>query len=239
MTLAAWSKWHRWTGFGIALFIVMLCITGILLNHGSALGLARHYVHSGWLLDLYGIEPAQAPVSFNAGAYWITRIGDRLYFNGRELAERSDTLLGVVSQQDQIVAGLGDRLLILAPDGATIEVLRATEGVPVGMTRIGSTADGRLVVEAGHGQFLPDLDSLRWAQEVVPDAHWAKPAPMPEQLNAELIRSFRDRALTLERLLLDLHSGRIMHRFGVWFMDVVAVALLSLLLSGLWIWYRR
>ena len=147
MNLIAWMKWHRWAGLGVALFIAMLCVSGILLNHGSALGLTRHYLHSDWLLDLYGIEPAQAPVSFNAGAHWVTRIGDRLYFNGRELAERSDTLLGVVPLQDQIVAGLGDRLLILAPDGTIIEVLHATEGVPAGMTRIGSTPDGSLVIE--------------------------------------------------------------------------------------------
>ena len=239
MNLIAWMKWHRWAGLGVALFIAMLCVTGILLNHGSALGLTRHYLHSDWLLDLYGIEPAQAPVSFNAGAHWVTRIGDRLYFNGRELAERSDTLLGVVPLQDQVVAGLRDGLLILAPDGTIIEVLHATEGVPAGMTRIGSTTDGRLVIETDRGQFLPDLDSLRWTQEAAPDAHWAIPASMPEELNAELIRSFRDRTLTLERLLLDLHSGRIVNRFGVWFMDAVAVVLLSLVISGLWIWWKR
>jgi hypothetical protein len=239
MNLIAWMKWHRWAGFGIALFIVLLCLTGILLNHGSALGLARHYVHSDWLLDLYDIEPVPAPVSFSAGAHWVTRIGDHLYFDGRELAERSDTLLGVVPLQDQIVAGLGDRLLILAPDGATIEVLRATEGVPAGMKRIGSTADGRLAIDTARGQFLPDLDSLRWEQEVVSDGHWAVPAPLPAELNAKLVRSFRDRTVTLERLLLDIHSGRIMQRFGVWFMDLVAVVLLSLTLSGIWIWYRR
>ncbi len=239
MNLTNWMKWHRWAGLGITLFMVMLCVTGIFLNHSSALGLAQHYVKSDWLLDLYAIEPAQTPVSFAAGAHWITRIGDHLYFDGRELAERSDTLLGVVPLQDQIIAGLGDRLLMLAPDGATIEVLRAAEGVPAGMKRMGSTADGRLVIETELGQFLPDLDSLRWERDVVPDAHWALPAPLPAELNAILMRSFRDRTLTLERLLLDIHSGRIMNHFGIWFMDGVAVVLLSLVFSGIWVWYRR
>ena len=239
MNLTSWMKWHRWTGFGIALFIAMLCVTGIFLNHSSALGLARHYVNSDWLLDLYDIDPAQPPLSFHAGAHWITRIGDHLYSDGRELAERSYTLLGVVPLQDQIVAGLGNRLLILAPDGTIIEVLSAAEGVPAGMQRIGSTADGRLVIDTDIGQFLPDLDSLRWEQAVVADAHWALPASLPAELNAILLRSFRDRTLTLERLLLDIHSGRIVNHFGVWFMDLVAVVLLSLVLSGIWVWYRR
>ena len=196
-------------------------------------------MHSDWLLDLYDVEPAQAPVSFSAGSHWVTRIGDQLYFDGRELAERSDTLLGVVPLQDQIVAALGDRLLMLAPDGTTIEVLRATEGVPADMQRVGSTADGRLVIDTSRGQLLPDLDSLRWEQTVAGDARWAMPAPLPAELNATLIRNFRDRTLTLERLLLDIHSGRIVDHFGVWFMDAVAVLLLSLVVSGIWIWYRR
>ncbi len=239
MNLLAWMKWHHWAGLITAVFIVILCVTGILLNHGSALGLARHYVHSDWLLNLYDIEPAQAPVSFNAGSHWVTRIGDQLYFDGRELTERSDTLLGVVQLQDQIVAALGDRLLMLAPDGTTIEVLRAIEGVPADMKRIGSTADSRLVIDTSRGQLLPDLDSLRWDQTGAGDAHWAMPAQLPAELNATLIHSFRDRTLTLERLLLDIHSGRIVDHFGVWFMDAVAVALLSLVVSGIWIWYRR
>lgn len=239
MNLTAWMKWHRWAGLGIALLVAMLCVTGIVLNHGSALGLARQYVRSDWLLDLYDIEPAQAPVSFNAGRHWVTRIGDHLYFDGRDLAERSDKLLGAVLLQDQIVAGLGDRLLILAPDGATIEVLRGAEGVPADMQRIGSTVDGRLVIEAAHGQFLADLDSLRWQPGVLADGRWALPAPLPAELTTTLLQSFRDRALSLERLLLDIHSGRIINHFGIWFMDAVAAVLLTLVLSGLWIWYRR
>ena len=239
MNLLAWMKWHHWAGLGTALFIVILSITGILLNHGGALGLARHYVHSDWLLDLYDIEPAQAPVSFSAGTHWITRIGDQLYFDGLELGERSDTLLGVVQLQDQIVAGLGDRLLILAPDGTTIEVLRSTEGVPAGLRGIGSTTDGRLVIDAAAGQFLPDLDSLRWELGDAADVHWAQPTTLPAELDATLMRNFRDRTLTLERLLLDIHSGRIAKRFGIWFMDAVAVVLMSLVVSGIWIWWKR
>ena len=239
MNLIAWMKWHHWAGLGTALFIIILCVTGIVLNHGNALGLARHYVHSDWLLNLYGIEPAQAPVSYRAGDHWVTRIGDQLYFDGGELSERSDTLLGVVTLQDQIIAGLADRLLVLAPDGAVIEVLRAGEGVPADMTRIGSTADGHLVIDTARGQFLPDLDSLRWEQAGAPDGRWTMPVPLPAELHAALMHNFRGRTLTLERLLLDIHSGRIVNHFGAWFMDAVAVVLLSLVVSGIWIWWRR
>lgn len=239
MNLSTWMNWHRWAGLVIALLIALLCITGVLLNHGSALGLARQFVQSDWLLDLYGIEPVQEAMAFTGGGHWVSRIGDRLYFDDQDLAERSDALLGAVLLQDQIVAGLSDRLLILTPKGETVEILRSAEGVPAGMRRIGTAPDGRLVIDTAHGHFVPDLDTLRWKEGAVSDVLWAEPVALPAELGARLMQSFRAHALTLERVLLDLHSGRIINRFGIWIMDAVAVVLMSMVLSGLWIWYRR
>ena len=42
--------------------------------------------------------------------------------------------------------------------------------------------------------------------------------------------------LTLERVLLDLHSGRIMGAVGPWIMDAAAILLLVLALTGIWMW---
>ena len=54
-----------------------------------------------------------------------------------------------------------------------------------------------------------------------------------------LLESFRGRGLTLERVMLDLHSGRIFGDFGIYIMDAAAVALLWLSGSGLWVWWSR
>ena len=45
--------------------------------------------------------------------------------------------------------------------------------------------------------------------------------------------AWRGRGLTVERLLLDLHSGRILGEAGPLLMDLVAVFLIVLSLSGL------
>ncbi len=239
MSLNSIASWHRWAGLSVALFVVVLCITGILLNHSGALGLAQRFIASEWLLDLYDIAPAESPVSYAVGEHHITRVGPRIYFDNKELPERSAGLLGAVLLQDQIVAALSDRLLILTPEGQTIEVLREAEGVPLDMNRIGIATDGRLAIGAGRGLLFPDLDSLGWEQGEAVNVNWAESAPPPAKLTATLLRDFRRDALTLERVLLDIHSGRIVNRFGVWFMDMIALALISLVLSGLWIWYRR
>ena len=45
--------------------------------------------------------------------------------------------------------------------------------------------------------------------------------------------------LPLERVLLDLHSGRIFGEAGVWLVDAAALLFLLLAGSGLWLWGRR
>lgn len=237
--LIIWMKWHRWMGLGAAVFIILLCITGILLNHGATLGLARHYVQNPWLLDLYGIRTDAAPVSFAVGGHHISLSGGRVYFDAGELPERAETLLGAVALQDQFAVALPGRLVFLTPDGTVIETLRGAEGVPAGLRRIGAAPGGRLVVEADSGRFMPDLDALRWDRADPEGVTWAEPVPLPGELAAAVLAHARGNTLTLERVLLDIHSGRIAKRFGAWFMDLVALGLMALVLSGLWIWWRR
>jgi hypothetical protein len=54
----------------------------------------------------------------------------------------------------------------------------------------------------------------------------------------ELGRDYRGRVLTLERLMLDLHSGRLFGLGGTWLMDIVAALLVILAASGMWLWSR-
>ena len=50
---------------------------------------------------------------------------------------------------------------------------------------------------------------------------------------AVLEAAWRGKGLTVERVLLDLHSGRILGKVGPLLMDLVAVFLIVLSLSGL------
>ncbi|MBE9533334.1 MAG: peptidase, partial [Proteobacteria bacterium] len=50
---------HRGMGAVVALFVLMLAITGVLLNHTSDLELDDSYLTWGWLLDHYGINTVE------------------------------------------------------------------------------------------------------------------------------------------------------------------------------------
>lgn len=43
----------------------------------------------------------------------------------------------------------------------------------------------------------------------------------------------------MERVILDLHSGRLLGNYGVYFSDIVALLMVFLAGSGLWLWSMR
>ncbi len=57
-------------------------------------------------------------------------------------------------------------------------------------------------------------------------------------LQQAITRVYRGEGLSLERLLLDLHSGRIFGSIGVLVYDLLALALGFLSISGLVLWFR-
>jgi len=232
-------KWHRRIGIVAALFVIMLVVTGIMLNHTGSLGLDKSYVKNNLLLDFYDINPAAAPFGFRVADHWISQVGERIYFDGRELSDNVEQLIGAVNLEDDIIIGFDGRLLLLAGDGQVIERLTGTQGVPAGMRAIGKTTDGQLVIRGAHGDYQVDLDSLDWHEEEFIHASWTEHESLPAGLQGELLQQYRGTGLPLERVMLDLHSGRIAGNWGVYVVDAAAILFFILALSGVWMWYQR
>ncbi len=239
MTSTQWHKLHRRIGIVIMVFISLLAITGILLNHTDKIGLHEHYVKNKWLLDWYDIGPKQPSTSFSVDGVWVTRIGDRIYFNEKELLQKSESLLGALKSKGIFIVALKQKLLLLTEQGELIEKLSDSEGVPAGMKSIGLDPESRLTIEAAHGYYLADVDSLEWEEYDDIDAQWSIAVDPPEELHKQLLELYRGKGLNLERIILDLHSGRILGDVGVYLVDVVAIMFILLSLTGGWMWLSR
>lgn len=228
-------KWHRRIGLVAAIFVVVFVITGVMLNHTEKLGLADTRMRSVVLLDWYGIQAPTQAQSYQAGSHWVSELGERIYVDGKAVATEHSGLLGAVMLEDVLVVALEGHVLLLDETGALLEVLGGAEGVPSGMSAIG-TQEGTLVVRGGHGDYRADKDLLDWEKAgATATAAWAQAATTPDTLYAGMAAAYRGEGLTLERVLLDMHSGRIFGRYGPWMMDAVALALLVLVLSGIWV----
>lgn len=242
-------RWHRSFGVIASLFVILLVSTGLLLNHTDQLELDQSFVSSSLLLDWYNIAPPADPVSYATENHRLSQLGGRLYIGERELINNAEPLLGAVEMQEELIVALQGQLLILDQQGELLEKLGGAEGVPTGMKRIGlapladNTLESRLVVEGSHGNYLADLDSLHWEEEFPPallkGMQWSVSSAISETLQEKLYKAYRGKGLSLERVVLDLHSGRLLGPVGVLLIDVAAVLFLILAITGVWMWAKR
>ena len=233
------QKWHKNFGLLVALFVIFLVLSGMILNHSHQLKLNTNYIKSDWLLDLYQIKPATEPLGYLSSDNWAIQVGERIYFNNREMAKDVNKLIGMVKINNIYIVAYDDHLTLLTKDGEIIEQLTGAEGVPAGMQAIGYDTHNNVAIKAAHGNYRVNPEILDWKEYDDLDANWSTATTIPDQLKNNLLKQYRGSGLTLERVLLDLHSGRLVGQWGVYLVDIVAALFLILACSGVWMWWVR
>jgi len=231
--------WHRYIGLGAALFVVILSVSGLALNHTESLGMDSRHVQSEVLLNWYGIHAPDKLGSYSANSVLFTEINNRVFRDAEILHEVKTPLIGAIAYQDFIVIAAGDHLTLLSQEGQLIEHIGSAGGVPAGMKAIGTTTDGAIAIKAAHGYYLTDESFLEWMETDSVDATWSVKSDTPPALTRALQAAYRGNGLPLERVILDLHSGRILGNAGVLLVDAAAILFLILAASGIWLWSRR
>lgn len=230
---------HRSFGAGAAIFVFFMVLSGLVINHSNDLGLDRQSVSQPFLLNWYGLGKPENINSFAIGHDWLSFAGSQLYLNDKPVETLSDGV-GVVSNGELFIAAGNDELLLLDLDGNLVErILWASiEAAPI--ESVGLHANTIVAVKSDGRIWLADADLLKWrpAEEAMSTPRWSLSESAPEKLQQAITRSYRGEGLSLERLLLDLHSGRIFGSIGVLIYDLLALVLGFLSISGLVLWFR-
>ena len=232
-------QWHRYIGVSIATFIIVLSVTGIMLNHTEQLELDKKYIQANWLLNHYGISAPDNIKSYPAGRHWISQWASQLYLNNQMVAEIEKNIIGAVLYQNMIIIAQNDTLFAYTAEGELIEKISGNEGVPSGIEAIGITDHNQFSVRAANGIFTTNKEFLFWQKNLSVISIWSDDTSLPETLFQNILERFRGKGLNLERVILDLHSGRLLGSWGIYFMDFVAILMVFLALSGFWIWTIR
>jgi hypothetical protein len=231
--------WHRYIGLSAALFVIVLSATGLALNHTESLQMDSTHVQSELLLDWYGIQAPDNLGSYSAGPVLFTEVNERVFRDSEIIDGLSAPLVGAIDYQDLIIVATLDQLTLLNRTGELIESIGGAAGVPAGMKAIGITADGALVIHAAHGYYMTDENLLQWSETDTVEATWSTQSDTPPQLAQAIQANYRGNGLPLERVVLDLHSGRLFGDAGVLLIDAAAILFLLLAISGVWLWSRR
>lgn len=239
--LRSFYVWHRYMGVSAAIFVLLIAVTGALLNHTEDFAFDSRHVGSAWILDWYGIKAPDRLLSYAAGDRQVTLIEDRLYLDRHTIEGAWQSLHGAVDVGDIVVVAVDNAILLITPFAQIIERLQGDDAVPAGIEQIGTDSNGALMARSGSQLFQADEDIIRWApwQGDAAAIIWSHPVAVSPALKSSLQQDYRNRILPLERVLLDLHSGRFFGKAGPWVFDVAALLLILLALSGTLIWLKR
>ena len=232
-------RFHRSIGAGAAIFVFFIVLSGLVINHSTGLGLDQRHVSQPFLLGWYGLGKPENIQSYAVGDDWLSFAGSQLYLNDKSVATMSDGA-GAVSVGELLIAAGSDELLLLDQQGNLVERISWGPIATAAIDSIGLNANGSVTVKSSGQLWLADTDLLNWQRtgETTQSIHWSTSEPAPETLQQAITRVYRGEGLSLERVLLDLHSGRIFGNIGTIIYDLLAIAIGYLSINGLVLWFR-
>ena len=234
--------WHRRAGLAAFVLVIILAITGIMLNHTERFKLDETYISNSWLLGWYGIEPEEKPISFRVANkdnnHIISAWQNQLFFDDTAITTLQQTMHGAIAAEQFIVVALDNEIILLSFEGEFIE--RVSTSISFSsIQRLGMKYKRPVIETSEPLYYMADEHILDWDVIINEDIEWTHEYDLTEDEYELLLIAYRGSGLKLERVILDLHSGRIFGQYGVYLMDAAAIALLWLSFSGLWVWNSR
>ena len=218
--------------------LVFLAITGVLLNHSPAAGLNKKILGSAWLLDWYGFETASLS-GFLVGEKWLNHPGERaLFLDTEPVANCNPPLLSGVAIPEFLLALCTDELVILTSSGELVEKINLSNGLPKDTTNLGYFHN-KILIESNSQILSLDLETLEILPSKAKIKQWQTSKPLPSEIKVKLNQNSQLPGISLETLILDLHSGRFFGSIGVLFFDFIGLLTCFLAITGLWSWLGR
>ena len=227
-------KLHRYIGLLSAIVLTMLAVTGIALNHTEDLQLDSQMIQSPSILDWYGIKPPENPPSFPTQNHWLTQLKQKIYFDQTLLMENQEPLLGAVETDQFIVAAFDHSLLLLSHTGELIEQMPFDS-----IESIGLNQQQAVIIESAKAYSLSDDGLISWQAYKPQQVKWSSSQTPPGNTLKALQHDFLASILPIERVLLDIHSGRFFGSAGVIIVDISGIFLIVLAFSGCAIWLKH
>ena len=227
---------HRYVGLSVAIVAIYLSITGILLNHTNSIDFDKNYINSPTILGWYGISHPDSLAGHKLDEHWISKWNDDIYFNQKIIGQSTDPLRGATTTQHFYALATSETIWLITIDGDIIEKLNAPGEKLGDIIRFGQQ-DKFIVIKTEQGLFKADADLVSWQPVEDNDISWSNENTIPDTLSSTIFT--QGHSISWERVLLDLHSGRIVSWGGTLLIDLAGVLLIFLAVTGTIIWFKR
>ena len=230
MKKSTWHKNHKWVGLPLCFFMLMFCLSGIILNHRSLVSQANvsrgvlppFYRFSGWN---GGLLRGTLPLGngnvliYGAGGVWLT----------------DSTAASIADLNSGLPAGADCRSIrsMAQTPGGEIFAVSA-----MGLYRLDGGTWSTMEIPAAHGERLSDITTHGDSLIVVGRSHlYIATAPYTRFTQLTIATpSGHDGRSTLFRSIWRLHSGELLGLPGRLVADALALTLIFLCLTGFAEW---
>lgn len=252
------KKWIRSLHTALGLFVIIpllsFTLTGVLLNHKHELGLNQRFIKSEWIMRQYGLNLSATPVTWNLGKNdFFTEYTGQYILNGKAI-ELDDTPLSAIKISSGFCIASARKIYFFDPRCLLIEELEVGLSLPEGVIqKLGTSHSKQLIIQyknndkngdtsadtySYHTAQSPELMSFTPAK--ASDAeYWAEQGDISSEHLRQAKKAIIACGQPLERVILDFHSGNIFSLAGKILVDLFAIGVLGLSISGLLIAKRK
>ena len=235
-----WSRTiHRWSGLLLLVPLTIACVTGMILNHTVDLNLSNRRVTSPWIEARYGMALEGKPEALGLDGKAFAASWDGKIFHRKKIISDSSPLVGAVPLRDGTAVVTNSAVYYFGLDGELIETLDSVSLPATPIAKAGRTDNFALVLDTVSGTFTSDANLLDFNETPAAlEINWSSPATPSASDLKTWKTAFSGDGIPLDRVILDLHSGRFFGTLGKWIYDLTVIGVLVLSATGLVLFLR-
>ena len=229
-----WNRrFHSWSGIILLIPIVVVSVTGVALNHTVELDLSKRHVNAHWVQSRYGMILNGDPVAFGLDAKAYAAEWDGKVFFREKLIEIPSPLKGAVPLRDGVSVVTKNEVHYYGLDGELIERIDSAT-LPEGeISRAGRTEDLTLALDIGGVIWIGDRELIKFTEATdKATISWSEVVSATDTNRKQWKSAYSGKGIPLDRLILDIHSGRFFGNIGKWIYDIMVFGVLALSISG-------
>ena len=113
-------KLHRFLGITLVFFVMILSITGTLLQHAEEFGIRQKFISSSLTSNLYNIKPCTVS-STKTGNKWISLCDSNLYFQENKIVNNIHSINAILKNNSQYTIQYNkSHEIVISDDGEII-----------------------------------------------------------------------------------------------------------------------
>lgn len=233
-------RWHRRIGVSIALPILVIAITGMVLNHSRFFNLEKTYVTNKAILNWYGMTPRKPALSISLNEErWISGLDGLLFVNKNLVADEATKPTGGGVINKTLAISTEDAVYLLREKSNKLIEKLGNESLPPGKIVASKVKNKKFLLDTTSGQFYTDANFGEFIPENRNPLSSVTYSELPTDIHSKILENWRGRGLSLWRVILDIHDGAFFGKIGSLLADISAIALILLVLSGFYNWRKR